>query len=389
MIKGISSALFSIFSEGKYADKVVPLLLKAHPSWGSRDRRFVAENTYDIVRYWRYYWHILGSEPIIEHDSLIKLVGLKLKIDGYTLPPTPTFDDLPEINPSSGPVPEEIRLSYPSWLYQLCASQLGDRWLNEAKALNEAARVYLRVNVSKISIAKAVEEFRKTNIEVTAHPELPCCLILDSRQPISNHPLFQRGFVEIQDAGSQLIATYLQPTTSSLIVDACAGAGGKTLHLADLTFDKARIISLDTEAWKLKNLLFRANKSGFKSISTNTLPDEEFFKNYAQKADFVLLDVPCSGLGVIKRNPDTKWKLSAEKLEALQKTQAFILQEYTKLLRPGGQLVYATCSILPIENEIQVGKFLSENPDFTLISDHHQWPSSGTDGFYMALLQRR
>ncbi len=199
----------------------------------------------------------------------------------------------------------------------------------------------------------------------------------------------KKGFVELQDAGSQLIAPFLNPDQGSLIVDACAGAGGKTLHLADLIQNKGQIISMDTEAWKLQNLLFRAEKDGFICITTQALPNPDFFAKNASKVDYLLLDVPCSGTGVIKRNPDTKWKLTEERLVELKTIQQDILSSYTTLVKPGGRCVYATCSILPEENRNQVDQFLAANPSFSLIQDHMQWPSMGTDGFYMALLEKQ
>lgn len=389
LIKGITSALFSIFSEEKYADKVVPLLLKANPQWGSRDRRFVAENTYELVRYWRYYWHILGEEPSTDENALLRLVGIRLLSLGFTLPEAEAFIDLRYTEPVLDSIPHATLSSYPEWLYTRCSTEIGLDWPKEADALNQPASVYLRVNTSKIKPEKALKELLAASIQAESIKTAPSCIKLEGRANLEQLELLKKGLVEIQDAGSQLIAPFLGATPGSFIIDACAGAGGKTLHLADITNDAAKITALDTEGWKLTNLRFRANKSGFTSIQTHTLPNSEFVQKNVQKADYLLLDVPCSGTGVIKRNPDTKWKLSESRIEELIGIQQTILSEYAAFLKPGGKCVYSTCSILPSENGHQVKKFLSLYPEFLLEKEHMQWPSAGSDGFYMALMQKK
>ncbi|MES2627346.1 MAG: methyltransferase domain-containing protein [Bacteroidota bacterium] len=386
LIKGIASALFSVFGEGKYADKAVPQLLKENPKWGSKDRRFVAENTYELVRYWRKYWHLLGEEISKEHAALERLVAIRLLEQGFTLPDDENFAGL-TITELAISESDAVTESYPEWLYARIVQELGERGSKEAQSLNDRASVFLRVNTSKISTKKALKSLEEQQVPASLLPGTNC-IRLEARANLDQIEICKKGQAELQDSGSQLIAPFLDPKPGSLIIDACAGSGGKSLHLADLTNDGSPIISLDIEHWKLKNLLFRANKSGFQSIVTYPLPDPEFFKQYAQKADYLLLDVPCSGLGVIKRNPDTKWKLTEERLEELIGIQQDILSSYINLVKPGGICVYATCSILPSENTDQVHKFLKNNSEFSLLAEHMQWPSQGTDGFYMARLQR-
>lgn len=176
------------------------------------------------------------------------------------------------------------------------------------------------------------------------------------------------------------------------VIDACAGAGGKTLHLAALMENKGSIIALDTHAWKLDSLKKRARRAGAFNIEVRNIENTKTIKRLHNSADRLLLDVPCSGLGVLRRNPDTKWKLSVEQLEELKETQQHILSSYSQMLKAGGKMVYATCSILPSENREQVDKFLqSENgAAFELIEDKTILPQSeGFDGFYMALLEKK
>jgi len=173
------------------------------------------------------------------------------------------------------------------------------------------------------------------------------------------------------------------------VVDACAGGGGKTLHLAALMQNKGRIIAMDTEDWKLEELKKRARRAGAGNIETRLIDSSKVIKRQENSADRLLLDVPCSGLGVIKRNPDAKWKLSLEFIHQVKELQQKILSDYTVTLKSGGQMVYSTCSLLPSENEEQVKKFLEiQNGKFILEKEHRTYPSEGFDGFYMALLKK-
>ena len=173
------------------------------------------------------------------------------------------------------------------------------------------------------------------------------------------------------------------------VIDACAGAGGKTLHIAAMMQGKGRLLAMDVEEWKLENLKQRARRAGAHNVETRVITSSKTVKRLKESADRVLLDVPCSGLGVLKRNPDAKWRDTAERLPVLVALQEEILQRYSQMVKVGGLLVYATCSILPEENRLQVDKFLAANENFRLRDDHTVSPSeTGFDGFYMARIER-
>lgn len=172
------------------------------------------------------------------------------------------------------------------------------------------------------------------------------------------------------------------------VVDACAGAGGKTLHLAALMQNKGQIIGLDIYEWKLAELKRRAKRAGAHNIETRVITDNKVIKRLHEKADRLLIDAPCSGLGVLKRNPDSKWKIDQAFIDRIKGEQFQILSDYSKIIKKGGKMIYATCSILPSENEKQVERFLKENTDYKLLKDHKILPSQGYDGFYMALIER-
>src|SRR5690606_1082491 len=199
---------------------------------------------------------------------------------------------------------------------------------------------------------------------------------------------FKEGWFEVQDAGSQLISEFLDPKPGEFVVDACAGAGGKSLHIAALMKNKGRIISMDVESWKLDELKKRARRAGVSTIETKIIQDSATVKALQKKADKLLLDVPCSGTGVIKRNPDSKWKLSPASIESTKAVQKDIFRKYSEMLKPGGIMVYSTCSIFPSENNLQTSAFLSDHPGYSLIKEKTILPHEGFDGFYMALLKR-
>jgi 16S rRNA (cytosine967-C5)-methyltransferase len=200
---------------------------------------------------------------------------------------------------------------------------------------------------------------------------------------------FNAGLFEMQDRASQRSAAILAPLPGERVIDACAGAGGKTLHLAALMKNQGKIIAMDITERKLEELKKRARRSQISCIETRTIDSSKVIKRLDASADKLLLDVPCSGLGVLRRNPDSKWKLTAEKISAVEKTQAEILRQYSRMVKPSGKMVYATCSILPSENERQVESFLAENKGWILEERHRNDPDLGMgDGFFAATLKR-
>jgi 16S rRNA (cytosine967-C5)-methyltransferase len=226
-------------------------------------------------------------------------------------------------------------------------------------------------------------------LETTETSLSPDALVLKKRINVFQHPLFKEGYYEIQDAGSQCIAPFLQVEPGMRVIDACAGAGGKTMHLACLMENKGRLIALDVIEWKLGELRIRARRNGIGIIQTKVIDSTKVIKRLHGTADRLLLDSPCSGLGVLRRNPDAKWNLTPEFIENVKLTQAKILNDYTAMLRPGGKAVYATCSILPSENEQQVKSFLTRNTEFKWLDERKITPATdGFDGFYMALLEK-
>ncbi|MCK8523032.1 RsmB/NOP family class I SAM-dependent RNA methyltransferase [Aquimarina sp. D1M17] len=396
LVFAVIDGLNEIFNEGEYADKVVQKLLKRDKRWGSRDRSFVAETVYEIVRWKRLYAEIAEVKEPFSREKLWRLFAVWATLRGITLPDwkqighTPTrrikgrFDELSKIR--------KFKESIPDWMDELGESELGKKWEKEIHALNKQAPVVLRTNTLKTTRDKLKHALLDENIDSESIKGYSEALQLTERKNVFTTQAFKNGLFEVQDASSQLVANFLDVQPGQRIVDTCAGAGGKTLHIAALMQNKGQIIAMDIYANKLKELKRRARRAGAHNIEPRVIESTKDIKKLHNKADRVLIDAPCSGLGVLSRNPDAKWKLQPEFLDKIRKTQAEILENYSKMVKPGGKLVYATCSILPSENQEQVNKFLASESgkDFTFKKDKKVLShESGYDGFYMALLEKK
>jgi 16S rRNA (cytosine967-C5)-methyltransferase len=384
------NGLSVIFTEKKYADKVIEKILKSNPKWGARDRRFIAETIYDIVRWYRLFIELTGADED-DYWKLLAVWCLWNKVD------FPDWEELKGVNRKKIleayeqiKTNRKIREAIPDWLDEVGISELGEKWEKELEALNEEAKVVLRVNTIKISREELQKQLKELeNISTDAPLDFPDALLLEERQNIFTRQQFKDGLFEVQDGGSQLIAPFLQVKPGMRVIDACAGAGGKTLHLAALMQNKGRIIALDTEEWKLDELKKRGRRAGVANVETRLIESSKTIKRLENSADRLLLDVPCSGLGVLKRNPDAKWKMSLGFIEQVKELQQRILVDYSSMVKTGGEMVYSTCSLFPSENEKQVETFLkNQSENFELLDQRTVLPSAGFDGFFMARLKR-
>jgi 16S rRNA (cytosine967-C5)-methyltransferase len=387
----------AIFNEGEYADKVVARALKKDKRWGSHDRKFVAETIYEIVRWKRLYVEIAEVKEPFDRDKIWRIFAVWAVLRGYTLPDWKYFEETP-VRRIKGKFDEltktrKFKESIPDWMDELGVKELGEEiWTKELAAQNEQAKVILRVNKLKTTKEKLRALLMDLNIETEFHNDYPDALILIERANVFLTDAFKDGFFEVQDASSQLVAYFLDVKPGMRVVDTCAGAGGKTLHLASLMENKGQLIAMDLYESKLKQLKIRAKRNGAFNIEPRVIESTKTIKKLHEKADRVLIDAPCSGLGVLKRNPDSKWKLQPEFIENIKKIQAEVLENYSKIVKPGGKLVYATCSVLPSENQEQIKHFLSTEigKEFTFVQDKKVLAhESGFDGFYMALLERK
>lgn len=384
LVQSVAESLDEIFFNKKYADKVIEKCFKNNRKWGSRDRKFFAETIYEIVRYKR------RLEFIANSDNSWDLIAAYLIQTAGELPDWPEFEHIKvsdlKIKNSAEKSPE-VANSFPDWLNELGQTEFGPEWNKMMNALNMPAEVFLRVNTLKTDTDTLIVELAHEDIQ--AEKVFDACVKLTKRKNVFITEAFKKGLFEVQDAGSQLIAPLLEVTTGLRVADTCAGAGGKSLHLASLMKNKGKIISMDIHEWKLKELKIRAARDGVDIIETKLIESSKTMKRLENSFDRVLLDVPCSGLGVLRRNPDTKWKLSLEEIKRLTDLQKEIISQYSKICKTGGIMVYATCSILHRENEEQVKWFLDSEigKHWSLKKELRVWPHiEKFDGFYAAVM---
>lgn len=389
-------SLHLIFNENKQADKVLKSTLKRDKRWGARDRAFIAETTYDIVRWKRLYSEIAEVREPFDRPNLFRLFTVWATLNGIKIPEWKQFEDTPTRR-IKGRFDElskirKYRESIPDWMDELGEKELGKKWDKEIAALNKQADVVLRVNTLKTTVEALQNELSDLEIETETIKGYPDALKLKERSNVFLTDAFKNGLFEVQDASSQKVAAMLDPKPGMRVIDACAGAGGKSLHIATMMENKGQLIAMDIYENKLNELKRRARRNDIFNIETRVIDSTKVIKKLIEKADKVLIDAPCSGLGVLRRNPDAKWKLQPEFLDKIRAIQKDLLESYSRMVKPGGDLVYATCSILPSENELQVKAFLASEAgkDFTLLNEERILPSkSGYDGFYISLLQKK
>lgn len=395
--ESIQNALHEIFVNGRPADKVIQFQLKASRKWGSHDRRLFAEAVYDLVRWWRKLlfvcdvpWPAEDAWTAPDREVFARVAAAWCALHNVELDRTiiaPRITDV-ESRWSAGGIPRAVAQSIPDWLDAWGVEQLGSKWDEVLPVLNTVAPAYLRVNRLKTTPEKLLKELRGEKIEAEAAEG--DALKLARRANVFLTKSFGAGHFEVQDLNSQKVAPLLAPEPGQRVIDACAGAGGKSLHLAALMSNKGKVIALDVSEKKLAQLRERATRAQATSIEVRPIESTKTIKRLKDSAERVLLDVPCSGMGVLRRNPDAKWKMKRAEIDGLIATQSEILSGYSGMCKPGGVLVYATCSIMPAENARQVEKFLSQNSTaWSLESEQALWPEKGgPDGFYMARLRR-
>jgi len=393
-IEAVAEALANIFGENKYADREIARVLKADKKRGSKDRAFIAETTYGVVRNYRLLRHVMGGSKPRKREDWWRLVGIHLLSEGYELPAWKEFGKLDEdalkARWDEAKADRALRESIPVWLDKLGEEALGEAlWTPTLAALNEQAPVSLRANTLKTTPGELVDLLAEEGIGT--EPISAAGLRVTERKNLFATKAFKQGLFEVQDFSSQQAAPTLEVEPGHTVIDACAGAGGKSLHLAALMENRGRLISLDIHEWKLNELKKRARRNGVSNLETREITTTKIIKRLHDRADRLLLDVPCSGLGVLRRNPDAKWKLSQDFIDRVVKEQADILHRYSRMVKPGGKMVYATCSILPRENDAQVAAFLASEAGREWTLEHKQTflpQVEGYDGFFVSRMVR-
>src|SRR6185312_239320 len=310
--------------------------------------------------------------------------------------------------------PNWVRREYPQWLDHQLRNLLGPRFDTEMAALGVEAPLDLRVNTLKATREQAIAALAESDISATPTPLSPLGLRVRGRPPLAALPCFRDGLVEVQDEGSQLVALLVDARPGMRVVDFCAGAGGKTLAIAAAMRNKGHIVACDVLQGRVDRAGTRLNRAGVHNVERRGLATERdpWVKRHARSFDRVLVDAPCSGVGTWRRNPDAKWRFTTDDLTAVIELQRRILDSAARLVKPGGRLIYATCSLLPSENAAQVTSFTKDHPEFALLPVADVWAETigrmpegaasptadrllqltpaknETDGFFVAVLER-
>jgi 16S rRNA (cytosine967-C5)-methyltransferase len=402
------------------ADAIMSRYFKQHSNLGQRDRGLIAEATFHALRRLATLGWIMQPAHPARAPRLAALVTLARQhgleaLDGRVL----RGDERAVRNALAiitANAPSAVRAEVPLWLFQRVTAQYHDAEPLLA-ALIESAPLDLRVNSLKAERADVLAELTQARHErapvaATATPYSPDGIRLREKPPITRWPVYQDGLVEVQDEGSQLIARLVAPKRGEMVADFCAGAGGKTLALGSLMRSTGRLYAFDVNAKRLAGLGPRLKRSGLSNVHPAAIATatDARVKRLTRKLDRVLVDAPCSGSGTLRRNPDLKWRFDQAELERVNGVQGDVLQAASRLVKPGGRLVYATCSLLALENQEVIESFLGEEPDFKVVEaakilsaqgieiDHAArfapWfvmlpHLHGTDGFFAAVLERR
>jgi 16S rRNA (cytosine967-C5)-methyltransferase len=390
----ILKTLKVVFWENVYATKAIQTALKNQPEWEDDKRGLFSDTVYDLIRWWRPLWYILDRDPTPEEKDLQKLLTIYLfskKGDLSALQKKRGLDADQVIQRiATTKNMRALRESISDWLDIRGEQELGSRWDAVISSLNKYPDLFIRVNTLRTTVKDLSAFLRKEGIVAESIDWNPDALHIMEKTNVFRLSSFRAGLFEVQDAASQMVCRILDPQPGMRVVDACAGEGSKTLHLAALMKNKGKIIALDTQEWRLSELRKRATKAGADTIETRLITSSKVYKRMDGSADRLLLDVPCSGLGTLRRNPDIKWKLSPQDLERLILLQQDLLEKYSMMTKPNGRMIYSVCSILPSEAEEQVVRFLKNHSDFHLLNEKRYWPQTdGTDGFYIALIERK
>lgn len=355
------------------ADAILRNFFRDNPMLGAQDRAFIAETAFGILRH-RFFLESLTkliTPRALVLAYLVKFQGTNLRQLASLISETETkwLSGIKAIKPDSQPLP--IQAELPEWLVEKLKQFMPDTdILDLGLSLQKPAPLDLRVNTVLAKRQQVLEMLNQEGIEAQETPFSPCGIRLIGKPAINRHALFLSGKIEVQDEGSQLLGYLLAPKRGEMVVDFCAGAGGKSLLLGALMHSKGRLYAFDVSEKRLNNLKPRFKRSGLSNLHAQRITHENDSKvrRLAGKIDRVLVDAPCSGLGTMRRNPDLKWRQSPQSIEELKTKQAAILSAAASLLKPGGRLVYATCSFLPEENQTIINNFLATHPQFSLLN---------------------
>lgn len=396
------------------ADGVVSAYFRKNKALGQRERHTLAETVYTVLRQRLVLQHLAqsGTGPLERRLCLLAWAGSESFLRSAISPAEQQWlAEVGKIDRAS--LAPKLRHNLPEWLAEPLMARLGEQeFWQLAEAMNEGAALDLRVNLLKTKPEEAVAALKAAGVDAEPMPYSPWGLRVQGKPALNKLDVFTSGAVEVQDEGSQLLALLVDAKRGEMVVDFCAGAGGKTLALGAAMRNTGRLYAFDVSGHRLDSLKPRLARSGLSNVYPAQISHErdERVKRLAGKIDRVLVDAPCSGLGTLRRNPDLKWRQSPKAVQELQAKQTAILDSAARMVKPGGRLVYATCSLLNDENEVIAKAFSAAHPDFewldaadVLAKAHVKsseslcedgfvrlWPHRHhTDGFFAAVWQRK
>jgi 16S rRNA (cytosine967-C5)-methyltransferase len=404
------TALAAVLEFRHPADAAVSRYLRAHPILGQQDRAFVAETVFAVLRRLRLLETLTaGRDPRrLVLAALTRLRGLSLRELDTAVKPRER-DWLADLKARAEDSSLAARCDFPDWLLARLRRQYGEEELLAlGQSLQHGAPLDLRVNVQKAEREAVLARLAADGIGARATPYSPVGVRLEGKPQINRHPLFLQGAIEIQDEGSQLLCQLLAPRRGEMVADFCAGAGGKTLALGAMMRSSGRLYAFDISEKRLADLKPRLARSGLSNVHPHWIANENDarLKRLAGKLDRVLVDAPCTGLGTLRRNPDLKWRQDEQTLAGRRAKQDVILAAAARLVKPGGVMLYATCSLLDEENAEVVESFLAKHAQFELRPANAALAQQrieldtgkylclaphlhGTDGFFAALLAKK
>ncbi|OFZ72562.1 MAG: SAM-dependent methyltransferase [Betaproteobacteria bacterium RBG_16_64_9] len=393
------------------ADAVLSAYFRSHPKLGQQERSTVAETVYAVLRRKRLLEHLIPAASIREAvlAGWAVLLGANLRELEDLASPSELRSLADAKRAAHSPLPLEVECEMPDWLMHRLRERFDEASLRElCEGLLRPAPLDLRVNLVKITRKEALARLSADGIAARPTPYSPVGLRIDGKPSINRHALFEQGALEVQDEGSQLLCYLVAPRRGEMVADFCAGAGGKTLALGMLMRSSGRLYAFDVSQARLGKLKPRLARSGLSNVHPQRLENEHDVRlgRLRGKMDRVLVDAPCSGLGTLRRNPDLKWRQTPQAVEEMALKQRSILASAARLVKPGGRLVYATCSLLAEENSRVVEDFLAAQPEWAIVPagealQQERIPLSmghylelwshlhGTDGFFAAVLRRK
>ena len=391
LLLALEAGLTSILKKKQPADKFL-LNISRQKQFGSRDRKFIAQHLYDVIRYRRLFDTVFEEVPVTESSRYFSYVIMNLIRHEIAITNADDILDDEELIPAWKRSLEDstrdlkTTLSFTDWMWEKGTQDYQKDWDNVALSLNSSPITYVRANTLKTTVGDLKAALAKIEVESKVIAGTDALQLL-TRRKLSNHELYRNGLFEFQDLASQAVAGYCDLGDDMIVLDTCAGAGGKSLHLAALMNNTGSLIASDKMEDRLKQLEYRAKRNGVTNVK---IIQYTHLADWQGKADRVVIDAPCTATGTIWRKPEIKWKVDGPELEKYTQIQRLILKDDSKLVKIGGLVIYATCSLFKEEGEVIVKEFLAQNNQFELKTERRFLPATDqSDGFYIAVIVKK